>query len=244
MLRYVIGDSLYFADLKSYASDTAFKFKNAVTTDFIAKTNQVTGQNLDWFFEEWIFLPNHPLYQNSTSIEHAGQEWKLYFIAKQIQSNPPFFKMPIVLKFIFSGGSDSLVRVMNDTNNQTFIFTFGQQPLNIIFDPDNDIVLKKIIPIGVKNISTEIPSEYQLFQNYPNPFNASTIIKFDLPKAGQTKIVIYNVQGQEIDILVSQKLDAGSYKTEWNADNYPSGVYFFRIESGSFIETKKMVLVK
>jgi aminopeptidase N len=246
MLRYTLGDTVFFNVLNSYAADTTFRFKNAVTADLVSKVNSVTGQNLNWFFDEWIYQPNHPKYKNTYSIMEADSStWKVNFVAKQTQTNPPFFKMPIEIKFNFGSGDTLVNRVMNDVNNQLFVFTFNRRPLSLVFDPYNNIVLKTgTTSIGIENISMEVPSKYILFQNYPNPFNASTTIKFDLPKAGQTKFTIYNIQGKEIEILVNQKLDAGSYKTEWNADNYPSGVYFFRIESGDFTETKKMVLVK
>jgi aminopeptidase N len=246
LLRYTIGDSVFFNLLKSYAADTTFMFKSAVTADFVSKVNSITGQDYNWFFNEWIFQPYYPKYQNTYSIfQIDSSTWKVNFVAKQVQTNPSFFKMPIELKFNFGAGDTVVDRVMNDANNQLFEFTFNRRPLSLVFDPYNNIVLKTATTaIGIENTGKEIPHKYALYHNYPNPFNSTTAIKFDLPKAGQTKIVIYNIQGREVDVLVNQKLDAGSYKTQWVADNYPSGVYFFRIESGEFKETKKMVLVK
>jgi aminopeptidase N len=255
MLRYVLNDStMFFNIFKSYASDTLFRYKNATTADFVEKVNSVTGQDLNWFFDEWVYEPNHPRYQNTYNTEQLDSTtWKVVFNTRQTQSNPPFFKMPIEIKFYFSTSDTIVQRVMNNINDQTFEFTFNRRPFALQFDPHNDIVLKTATTaIGIEKNSSDVPLKYWLYQNYPNPFNASTFIRFDLPKAGHTKIVIYNIQGKEVGILVNQRLDAGSYETEWIANNYPSGVYFFRIESGdpstgsgrSFTETKKMVLVK
>jgi hypothetical protein len=99
-------------------------------------------------------------------------------------------------------------------------------------------------PIGVEILSSEIPNKYELYQNYPNPFNPVTRIKFDLPKQSLVKITVYDVTGQEVLLLVNQKMDAGRYSVSWNAVNYSSGIYFYRIESGEFTVTKKMILIK
>jgi photosystem II stability/assembly factor-like uncharacterized protein len=98
--------------------------------------------------------------------------------------------------------------------------------------------------IGINPISSEIPNRYSLHQNYPNPFNPVTKIKFGLPKSGNVIIKIYDAIGREITTLVNEKLNAGVYSVDWNGANYPSGVYFCQLTSGSFTETKKMVLIK
>jgi hypothetical protein len=97
---------------------------------------------------------------------------------------------------------------------------------------------------SIKTISNEIPEEYKLYQNYPNPFNPTTKIKFDLSKSTYTRLLIYDILGREIVMLVNEKLNAGSYETEWMGSGFPSGVYFYTILTESFTETKRMVLVK
>lgn len=93
-------------------------------------------------------------------------------------------------------------------------------------------------------ISNEIPKEFLLEQNYPNPFNPVTNIKFQIPKSGFVMLTIYDELGREIKQLVSQQLIAGSYSADWKAANYPSGIYFYKIETEDFAETKRMVLLK
>lgn len=245
MLRYTIGDSLFFASLKSYATDTAYKYKNAVTSDFTAKVNQIAGQNYDWFFDQWIYKPNHPKYQNTYGIIQIDTlHWKVQFTVKQVQSNPVFFKMPVEVK-IYLSGPDTVIKVMNDFNNQLFEFTFDRLPQALIFDPNNDIVLKEATTtIGIENTSSRIPQKYCLFQNYPNPFNSSTLIKFDIAKIGHTKIILYDIQGRKMEMLVNQNLEAGSYKISFDAARLSSGIYFVKIESGYFVDSKKLVLLK
>lgn len=105
--------------------------------------------------------------------------------------------------------------------------------------------------IGIQPINSTLPKEFKLSQNYPNPFNPNTKIKFQLVKSDHAKLVIYDVLGREISVLVNEELKAGNYEVNWNAINYPSGVYFYRIEirqagssTGVYFETRKMVLVK
>jgi hypothetical protein len=90
---------------------------------------------------------------------------------------------------------------------------------------------------------TLLPSEYSLTQNYPNPFNPVTTIEFALPKAGEWTMTIYNVLGQEVTNWHKQT-EAGYHKIEWDAANYASGLYFYRLVAGNFTATKKMVLLK
>jgi hypothetical protein len=89
-----------------------------------------------------------------------------------------------------------------------------------------------------------IPKEYSLSQNYPNPFNPTTNIKFALPKPGLTKLIIYDLIGREIEVPINKELEAGYHQINIDATDLPTGVYFYRIQSGDFIQTKKMILIK
>jgi hypothetical protein len=97
---------------------------------------------------------------------------------------------------------------------------------------------------GIENISSQIPNSISLYQNYPNPFNPSTKIKFDILKEEFVKLIIYDIMGREIETLVKQKLKPGIYSVDFNANKLSTGVYFYQLHSGSFTETKKMILTK
>jgi len=99
-------------------------------------------------------------------------------------------------------------------------------------------------PIGIKNVETNIPKIFCLSQNYPNPFNPSTKIKYDIPKTSQVTIKVFDLIGREVTTLVNEIKQPGSYEAEFNASNFASGVYFYRIEAGNYVNVKKMVLVK
>jgi len=97
---------------------------------------------------------------------------------------------------------------------------------------------------GIKILSNEIPDNYNLYQNYPNPFNPSTAIRFDIPKYSYTKIIVSDALGRKIETLINEELRAGSYEVNFNGSNYPSGVYFYKLQADKFIDVKKMLLVK
>jgi len=97
---------------------------------------------------------------------------------------------------------------------------------------------------SVKQVQMEIPADYSLMQNYPNPFNAMTKIRFSVPVSADIKLKIYDVNGREILTLVDSKLSPGEYESLFDAGNLSSGVYFYRLESNNYTETKKMMLVK
>jgi hypothetical protein len=98
--------------------------------------------------------------------------------------------------------------------------------------------------VSVEDETPNLPTEFSLSQNYPNPFNPSTKIKYQIPDLSFVTIEVFDVLGNEIAILVNEELSAGEYEVEFNASSRPNGVYFYRLQAGSFIETKKMVLLK
>ena len=92
--------------------------------------------------------------------------------------------------------------------------------------------------------SSEIPHEYALAQNYLNPFNPSTTIEFTLPQGGYVTLRVYNVLGEEVAALVAGEHAAGTFKATWDASGLPSGVYFYRLTAGEYVQTKKGVLMR
>ncbi|MFZ1320793.1 MAG: T9SS type A sorting domain-containing protein, partial [Ignavibacteria bacterium] len=97
---------------------------------------------------------------------------------------------------------------------------------------------------GVSNNVTSIANSFSLNQNYPNPFNPSTKIAYTIPTNGLVTLKIYNILGKEVQTLVNEIKTSGSYEVNFNGASLSSGVYFYRLESGNFIDTKKMFLLK
>jgi D-alanyl-D-alanine carboxypeptidase len=105
------------------------------------------------------------------------------------------------------------------------------------------IIIDYVSVIGNEN--TVKPLNYMLNQNYPNPFNPSTTIEFDLPKTSKVSLKIFNILGEEVATLVSDRLSAGSYSYEWShTGGIASGVYLYRLQAGDYVETRKMILMR
>ena len=103
--------------------------------------------------------------------------------------------------------------------------------------------------LGVQRIENIIPTKYSLLQNYPNPFNPTTKIKFQIPSdvkshTPDVKLIIYDITGREIQTLINEKLNPGTYEVTFDGSNLPSGVYFYQLRAGDFVNTKKLILLK
>jgi hypothetical protein len=104
----------------------------------------------------------------------------------------------------------------------------------------------------IRIISNNVSESFSLKQNYPNPFNPITKIKFDIPlsrgvpegRGVLTRLTIYDILGHEVAMLVNENLSPGTYEAEWDASNYPSGVYFYKLETETYSQTKKLILIK
>ena len=112
-------------------------------------------------------------------------------------------------------------------------------------NPDMGAWESKVGIVGIEpQPSPGIPKSYALEQNYPNPFNPSTMIKLALPKSSEVSLKVFNILGEEVATLVSEKLSTGSYSYEWDAGGLASGVYLYRLEAEGFVQTRKMILMK
>lgn len=146
-----------------------------------------------------------------------------------LSQSPPAYSargyIPCVFEYYDTGGDIGALWVGVNSGNKLF------------FDRYNAVV-------GINNNGTEIPNHYSLSQNYPNPFNPSTKIDFAIPVSGNVTVTVYDIIGRETATLLNKEMKAGSYTVDFNASKLSSGVYFYKIISGSYIETKKMILVK
>jgi hypothetical protein len=107
----------------------------------------------------------------------------------------------------------------------------------------------QVIITDIKQTSNSIPQKFELYQNYPNPFNPITKIKFDIPQivgntASDVKLIIYDQLGREVESLLDKQLGSGTYEVTWDAGKYSSGIYFYKLVSGNFSDTKKLMLLK
>lgn len=173
-------------------------------------------------------------------------------------------KFDLRIRYRLPFGNKNQELLLNGEVSDTLFFT-GNTSWNVfdttitVSETLNEIGIQKYfgymdfdymeISINALSVSNEddseaIPENFMLNQNYPNPFNPTTIISYDIPKAGVVKLSVYNMLGQNVANLINKQQSAGSYDVQWDAKNVSSGIYIYRLEVGSFISTKKMILVK
>lgn len=234
LLRYTLGDDLFFPALYNYATDTAnFKYKTAITDDFQASLEESTGQDLEWFFESWVKQPNHPIYANEYNIKYNDNgTWNLNFYVNQVQSEPDFFPIPVEIYVYFVGGTDSTIRVMNDVNQQVFTFTFDKQPTNVFFDLTNEIVLKQAtLVVGIEE-GDVAEQAFRLEQNYPNPATGQTAITYSIPATSDVSLALYDMTGKKVKSIAEGEQSMGTHLVTADLTGLNAGIYLCRLTAG------------
>ncbi len=244
MLRWTLGDSLFFKTMYNFANDPQVKYGVAVTEDFQQVAETVSGKDLDYFFNQWIYGEKHPKYSVNWGYNQNGNLYNVRVkISQATNSNPTFFIMPIQLKFKTPSG-DTLLTVFNDQQVQEFYFVLNGKPSFFVFDPNNWILK------DMGNITTDTEDEsinlfdYKLNQNYPNPFNPETKITYQIGTAGPIKLTIFDILGREVKTLVNEYQNPGEYSYNFNATGLAGGVYIYELSSKTFKDSKKLILLQ
>lgn len=243
MLRGVLGDEVFFNCLKTYATDDRFRFKQATTEDFRDVCEQVSGIDLDYFFDQWIYDQYYPKYYYGFNQDEFSFTTQVQIRQIQVAENwRPVFKMPIQLKFNFIDGSSSLVTVNNELQDQIYQFDFTQKVLSMQFDPDKWILKNAQ---QVNSIEDQHSNQnFYLSQNYPNPFNPETTINYELQSPSSTKLTVYNAKGELVKELINEMQSSGKHHVKFDASGLNSGVYIYKLSIPQMSFTRKMLLVK
>jgi aminopeptidase N len=244
MLRGIVGDSVFFNIMRSYASDPTLAYGTATTEDFQAVAESVFGKNLDYFFQEWIYGENYPHYTVSwDKSQISGDSYKINLkITQSVNTNPSFFTMPVKVKINTTLG-DTVVILFNNAQTQNFEIDVMGNPSSINFDYGNWILKCSQVNItDVKDLSSSF--QYELGQNYPNPFNPTTTINFQLPDNEFTSLKVYDINGREVSTLVNEYKFKGKYEIKFHPANLSSGIYYYSLRAGNFFKTHKMLFLK
>jgi YVTN family beta-propeller protein len=191
--------------------------------------------------------PRQLTYINATGLVYSPQENFLYiahldrsFVSIYDLNNSRFLSQIIPLKgyfpnYMFTNDDHSKIYSLNIRSDNVSVIDTHSKTVEKVID------LHTYVSTAVEGIG-KVPKEFSLGQNYPNPFNPSTTIRYDIPKVATVSLRIFNVLGQLVATLVEEKEEAGHYQARWNA-NAPSGIYFYRLQAGGSVETKKMILL-
>ncbi|MFC1724169.1 M1 family aminopeptidase [candidate division KSB1 bacterium] len=249
MLRNVVGDETFFHILAEYRN--RFAWKTAITEDFQKVCEDVYGQDLDWFFQQWIYGEGRPEYEYGWTFVEGDTANTVLLRIKQGQPGHNTFKMPLKIRISHTGGYEDII-VQNDSFDELYEIPVHFIPTDLVFDPENN-VLKYLTEVpfdysGI-DIAPGIPREFGLTQNYPNPFNNQTNIRISLENEGNVSLKIYDITGREVRTLFNGAKNRGIYAFTWDGrDNLyklsSSGVYFIRLVTENYSHTIKMIFLK
>ena len=242
MLRHVVGDTAYFKIMKAYL--TTYAYSDAVIPDFIEIAENVSGRDLGWFFDEWIYKPGHPEYQFYWNTDSLGNDsFVVNLHVDQVQSHAygvPTYKMPIDIGIVWEG--DTLIYVVWDSlDSQDFVFRLGYRPDDLLFDPGNWI-FKEVQELGAgEGSGTRRPLARMKVES---PSRLPLTISLDIPSGAV--LSIYDGKGA---LLWKRFLRGGDETLMWNGQNLSrrtigSGVYFIDIRGKDFRLKRKLLIVR
>jgi aminopeptidase N len=246
MLRRVVGDSAFFDALAAYRE--AHEYASAVTGEFQQAVETTSGQDLDWFFNEWIYDVGWPEYEYSWGALEQGGHWTLNLTIDQVQANGPIFTMPLDVKITTSSG-DTLVTLWTSQAHEVFAVTLGAEPTALALDPNNWI-LNRAQEVPCAGVKGDVPApQLTLDQNTPNPFARVTTIAYSVPRPQHVRLDVYSAMGQKVICLVDGDVPGGRGQVAWNGEDsrggqVASGAYFCRLTSAEGTRLVRMTLVR
>jgi hypothetical protein len=258
MLRHVVGDSTFFAILNAYGNQYAFS--NALTPDFQALCESLHGQNLDWFYDEWIYDWAYPQYVYT--YWQAGPD-TVKVLVTQEQPVGPVFTMPVDIRLGMASG-DTVVMAWVDESPETLTIVFpGANTDSFAFDPD-DWILKLVRNepgVAERKTRSTLGTGQARIRAFPNPF--STICKvyveqgYAYSNTHERSLVIYDLAGRQVRSFVLERNsdrgaaspNSGSCEVIWDGRNdhglpVPGGVYFYRLDDRQSSLNGKLVLLR
>lgn len=228
MLRFKLGDAIFFQGIKNYLADVNLAYKYAITSDLKAHLETVYGSSLTEFFNDWVYNQGYPKYTIIVENIGAGQA-KITINQTTTDASVPFFEMPVPIRLTGAGGLSQDFVVNNTTNGQQFTVSVPFSVTGVQFDPKKDIISKSsTAALAVADFNFD-----QSVQIYPIP--ASNALSIDLPEGIEMESAIfYNVLGQKIMETKSDK--------NWNISSFAKGIHFLSIQTNK--GTKQFKFIK
>ena len=247
MLRHVIGDNDFFQILSQFAASPQLAYGNATIADFVALSESITGIDLDWFFDQWLYRVGRPDYRISWNAVEVGEQYQITLSLEQIQESE-LYLMPIDIVVDVEGGSESFVIWSSSAKQVTTLLVSGE-PLDVRIDPDDWILRWNQTEDTVVSAPSMSRGQLQLLPNYPNPFNPRTILRFDLDNPSRVSLRILDPAGRVVKSFLPGLLSAGNHELSWNGrddrgHSVASGVYTVQIRAGESGASQKITLLK
>ncbi len=230
MLRNKLGDALFFQAMNTYINNPQFTYKYAVTTDFKAQMETITGLNLTEFFNDWVYGQGYPKY--TISVQNlSGNQAKIIVNQTQVNSTVSFFEMPLEIKINGAGGATQILRVDNISNGQEFIVPTNFLITSVSFDPEKNVVSKSnVITLNSVLANENFELEKRIMIS-PNP--ATTVLNIETPSnVNFENASIYNLLGQKVLESNLQNVSVSGLS---------NGIYAISIKTSEGLVSKKFV---
>ncbi len=230
MLRHVLGDEIFFDGLRSYLSVNAYG--STTTADLITAFETEYGDDLNWFFDTWIYDWGYPNYQLLWDNQQAGSHWDVNITINQIQTVGPVFEMPVDL-LIEGISEDTLIVMWNDVISDNQIFTVNFEPVSVTLDPNNWI-LRAGLQTGIEE--GEVTSSRPDVSVFPNPARGSVSVGW--LHHGQFTVSLYDLNGR---CVLESEITAMSPLID--TSNLPAGNYRILVEFGEFKNSSSVIIL-
>ncbi len=244
MLRGMVGDTTFFAALQAYREE--FEYSSANTEQFRDLFEEVSGRELDSFFQSWIYGSGHPQYKINYTTNSTDGGTLVQVRLEQTQSEP-VFEMAVQLRIQQMFGSQMHI-LENNQRVQHFSFVVPGQVDDVVLDPNDWILCTKTYG-GTSDVPDANQGDPRLLANVPNPFNPSTTINYELPYDAQVRVSVYDLSGRLVKTLEDGQRIAGQHSVQWNGRDsqgsaQASGMYFVRLNAGGKTGIRKITLVQ
>jgi aminopeptidase N len=250
MLRYVLGDTnwaspgVFYQALRAYGD--SLRYGTANTDDYERIVEGVTGLDLEWFFDEWVYRLGYPEYHLGWQARQTGEAWSVILNLSQnnMSGAPSCFHMPVELRVRFASG-DTVIRYEVASNPQRNEFPVRAQPVGVDFDPNEWILDQASVTVGIEENKAATVTRLTLLGS--NPASAAVHLQVELPVSGNVRLEVADRAGRLVRTLASGKLGPGRTAVQWNRTDdrgkrLGQGVYFVRLKAGSEQRTLSLVL--
>jgi len=228
MLRFKLGDAVFFQGIRNYLADSNLAFKYAVTTNLKTHLEAVYGSSLTEFFNDWVYNQGYPIY-NITVQNTTASQVRITVAQTTSHTSVPFFEMPVPVRLLGASGQTQNVVVNNTVSGEQFNISVPFTVIGVQFDPNKNII-SRMSTVTLENANFNFDTAIQI---YPNPSSIS--ISVSIPENIEIEnTVIYSVLGQKIMETKSQKT--------WDISSFSSGIHFLTIQTNK--GTKQFKFVK
>jgi aminopeptidase N len=248
MLRGMTGDETFRQILRTYSYDPQVRYGTAVTADFRRVAEQVSGRDLDRFFEQWVTqgtgYPVYEVYWSYAEADGGGYDVsvQVHQIQNSPQSNVAVFEMPVMLEVVTDGDT---VRetVMNTGRSESFLLHVAEEPVGVRFDPDHWLLRNEPVTIVPAERTTIAPDTDAIVNFFPNPASAYVRLTVSISQSGPVRIELFDALGRRVGVLFQRELAGGYHPVELSVDRFAAGSYFLRFTTPRAAITRPLVIL-